>query len=156
MNMKKGFYFILMLSVLFASCFNVRWISGYDEILDQTLNKVKKDFNLHFIKLSRSFSDTDPNNQKFENYLDYYDNLEADMITIKDRTKNLDGKAAIVKTQILTLDSSFKAFIVFHKKGITDRPIEVDDRHTERDAINSSIDAVIFLQESLKTTGKSN
>lgn len=154
--MKKGLCFILLVSILSSSCFTVKIISGYDEVLDQTLSKMKKDFNLHFIKLSRTFQDTDPNNQKFENFQDYYDNLEVDLITIRDRTKTLDGKSAIVKTQVQNLDSTFRIFINFHKKGIPDRPKDVDDRHSERDAVNSSIDAVIILQEALKTTGKTN
>jgi hypothetical protein len=154
--MKKGIYFVVWLSVLSASCFTVKFISGYDEVLDQTLCKIKRDFNLHFIRLSRTFSDNDPNNQKFENFQDYYDNLEVDLLMIHDRTQALDGKAVIVKLQVQKLDSTFRGFINMHKKGIKDRPLEVDDRHTERDAVNSSIDAVILLQESLKTTGKTN
>lgn len=143
----------LLLAVLLASC-TVTFITGYDQTLDQTLNKMKKEFNLHFIKLSRTFQDTNPHNQDFANFQDYYDNLEADLITIKDRTKFLDSKAAIVKKQVLTLDSTFHEFIKFHKKGIPDRDPSVDDRHDIKDAVNSSLDAVIILQEALKTKGK--
>ena len=141
--------FILLLLVC-ASC-KVTFITGYDEVLDQTLNQVKKDFNLHFIKLSRTIQDSDPHNQDFANFQDYYDNLEADLITINDRTKFLDGKSAIVKKQVETLDSTFRVLIELHKKGLPDRVD--DDRHDMRDAVNSSLDAVIILQEALKSTG---
>jgi fructose-1,6-bisphosphatase len=142
---------LIYLFVLLASC-TVTFITGYDQTLDETLNRMKKDFNLHFIKLSRTLQDTDPHNQDYVNFQDYYDNLEADLITIKDRTKFLDSKASIVKKQVLTLDSSFHVFMDIHKRGMPDRMN--DDRHDMRDAVNTSIDAVIMLQEALKTKGK--
>jgi hypothetical protein len=152
--MKKSISFLLLTWVFAASCFTVKFISGYDQVLDQTVNKMKKDFNLHFIKLSRTIQDSDPNNQKFVNFQDYYDNLEADLITIKDRTKFLDGKSEIVKQQVMNLDSAFRIFINLHVAGLPDRP--GDDRRDMRNAVNSAIDAVVILQEALKSTGKPN
>jgi hypothetical protein len=55
---------------------------------------------------------------------------------------------------VANLDSTFRIFISLHKAGMPDRP--GDDRHDQRDAINRAIDAVVILQEALKTTGKSN
>jgi hypothetical protein len=149
--MKKNTYRVLLLLVLLAAC-KVTFISGYDEVLDQTLNRMKKEFNVHYIKLSRTLTDTDPHNQDFTNFQDYYDNLQADLITITDRTRMLDGKSTIVKQQVVNLDSSFNILINLHKRGLPDG----DNRSDISDAINSSIDAVIFLQEALKTTGKTN
>jgi len=151
--MKSINRFIVLLLLLLVSC-KVTFITGYDEVLDQTLNEMKKDFNLHFIKLSRTIQDNDPHNQDFVNFQGYYDTLEANLITINDRTKFLDGKAGIVKQQVRNLDSSFSVFINLHKKGLPDRI--GDDRHDMRDAVNSSIDAVIILQEALKSTGSTH
>lgn len=152
--MKRHYYLLLLWGTLLSACFTVRFITGYDQVLDETVNQMKKEFNVHFIKLARAIQDNDPNNQKFENFQDYYDNLEADLITIRDRTKFLDGKAKIVKDQVANLDSTFRIFISLHKAGMPDRP--GDDRHDQRDAVNRAIDAVVILQEALKTTGKSN
>jgi hypothetical protein len=149
--MKKYIYYVAVVWLLFAAC-KVTFITGYDQVLDQTNNKIKKDFNLHFIKLSRTIQDTDPNNQQYEKFQDYYDNLEADLITLKDRTKFLGGKSAIVKQQVNNLDSVFHEFINLHKRGLPDRP--GDDRSDIRNGINASIDAITILQESLKSTGK--
>jgi hypothetical protein len=149
--MKNSIARILLMLVLFTSC-KVTFITGYDEVLDQTLNRMKKEFNVHYIKLSRTLTDTDPHNQDFTNFQDYYDNVQADLITITDRTERLDGKSAIVKQQVQNLDSSFNILINLHKRGLSDG----DSRPDIRDAINSSIDAVIFLQEALKTTGEAN
>jgi len=152
--MKNRIVVALLMPLLLVACFTVKFITGYDEVLDQTVNRMKTDFNVHFIKLARTIQDSDPNNQKFENFLDYYDHLQADLITIKARTSVLDGKAKIVKDQVEKLDSSFQVFITMHKRGIPDR--QGDDHHTDQNAINSSFDAIIILQESLKTTGKPN
>jgi hypothetical protein len=149
--MKKYIYYVGVVWLLFAAC-KVTFITGYDQVLDQTNNKIKKDFNLHFIKLNRTIQDTDPNNQRYEKFQDYYDNLEADLITLKDRTKFLGGKSAIVKKQVNNLDSVFHEFINLHKRGLPDRP--GDDRRDIQNGINASIDAITILQESLKTTGK--
>ncbi len=139
--------------ILLTSC-KVTFITGYDQVLDQTLGKMKRDFNLHFIKLSRTIQDNDPRNQDFVNFQDYYDNLEVDMITIKSRSQSLDKKASIVNEQIANLDAAFKVFINQHKGGLPDR--RSDDRHDMRDAINTSIDAITRLQEALRTTGKTD
>lgn len=144
-------YLIVLSVCLFLSC-KVTFITGYDQVLDQTVTKIKKDFNLHFIKLSRVIQDDNPNNQRFENFQDYYDNLEADLISIEDRTKFLGGKSGIVKQQVANLDTVFHRFITMHKSGLPDR--RNDDRRDIRNNINSAIDAITILQESLKSTGK--
>ena len=66
---------LIYLFVLLASC-TVTFITGYDQTLDETLNRMKKDFNLHFIKLSRTIQDTDPHNQDYVNF-------RITMITLK-------------------------------------------------------------------------
>jgi len=149
--MKKYLFYPVMVLVFFAAC-KVTAITGYDQILDQYTQKIKKDFNLHFIQLSRTIQDSDPSNQQFEKFRDYYDNLEADLITIKDRSKFLEGKSAIVKSQVNNLDSAFHEFINLHKRGIPDRP--GDDRRDLKNGINSALDAITILQESLRSTGK--
>jgi len=149
--MKKFYLYAAMFGLIFTAC-KVTFITGYDQVLDQTTSEIKKDFNLHFIKLSRTIQDNDPNNQAFEKYQDYYDNLEANLITVRDRTKFLGGKSAIVKSQVNNLDSVMHSFINLHKAGLPDRP--GDDRRDIRNGINSSIDAITVLQEALKSTGK--
>ena len=144
---------ILIFVALFTAC-RVTFISGYDPIIDETATKIKKDFNLHFIRLLRTLQDTNPDNQKFENFLDYYDNVEVDLMIIKDRTQFLDSKSSLVKKQVKNLDSAMQVFIRVHKNGIADS--RIDDRRDIRNAMNSNIDAVIRLQEELKTSGSIN
>ena len=137
---------IISLSLLFAC--KVVLVSGYDPIIENTLTQLQKNFNLHFIKLSRVLQDSDPNNQKFTNFQDYYDQMNADLIVIKSRARFLDKKASLVQKQINNLDSTLHVFEDRHKKGFEDS--KVDDRHDIRDGINSSFEALIKFQEELK------
>lgn len=139
------------LAILLSAC-TVTFITGYDQVIDTTLTKMKSDFNLHFIKLGRTIQDSDPTNQKFENFQEYYDHMEVDLIMLMGRAKILGGRSSIVKKQVHNLDSVMNAFEEWHKKGIQDR--SGDDRRDIRNGINSAFDAVIKLQEELKSTGK--
>ncbi|WP_423147612.1 hypothetical protein [Rubrolithibacter danxiaensis] len=149
--MRNSLPFILFALFFSAAC-RVILISGYDPVIDETCTKIKREFNLHFIKLSRTLQDTNPDNQRFENFQDYYDNVETDLLILEDRAKFLDNKSALVRKQISNMDSAFHVFISLHKNGLKDTP--ADDRRDIRNGINSSIDAVIKLQEELKTTGR--
>lgn len=140
------------LCTVFLFACRVTFITGYDQILDETIHEMKKDFNLHYLKLKRTIQDSDPNNQNIANFQDYYDNMEVDLMTITDRTKTLDGKAAIVKQQVANLNDVMHKFMEVHKMRTQDRPD--DDMTPEKNAVNSAMDAVTILQESLKSTGK--
>ncbi len=143
---------LLPLLLFLLSC-QVTLITGYDQVLDQHITRMKKEFNLHFIRLSRTLQDDKPDNQDFRHFQDYYDNLEADLITLASRSKRLDEKAAIVQQQLHHLNAAFRLLIQWHQAGVADHP--PDDRHDIRDAINSALDAISLLQENLKAKGKS-
>lgn len=133
------------------SC-SVTFITGYDAVIDSTVTKMKSDFNLHFIKLRRALQDNDPVNQRFENYQDYYDHMEVDLIILGGRSQHLGERSLLVKKQILILDSTMHAFEAMHHKGMPDRP--GDDGRDILNGINTSFDAVIRLQEELRTSGR--
>ena len=143
--------FLLLLLVLFCSC-RITLITGYDQVLDQHISRMKKEFNLHFIKLNRTLKDDNPRNQEYVNFQDYYDQLEADLITISSRAKRLDQKGQIVQQQISNLDATLRTFMQWHATGVKDNP--ADDHHDIRDAVNTSLDAISLLQENLKANGK--
>lgn len=141
-------YRFLSCVVLFLFACKVVFIAGYDPIIEETVTKIQKDFNLHFIKLSRTIQDTDPGNQAYSNFQNYYDEMGANLITLKSRARFLDKKADLVKKQINNLDSTLHAIETQHKTGFRDS--NIDDRHDIRDAVNSSVEAIIKLQNELK------
>ena len=144
MHLLKKYIAVLLLLLTAFAC-RVTFISGYDEVIDETLTKMKRDFNLHWIKLSRTLQDDNQTNQAFTNFTEYYDNLEADLIILKDRAQFLPPKSELVKQEIANLDAAFTIFITLHKAGLPDNPD--DDRHDMRNSINRALDAVIKLEE---------
>jgi hypothetical protein len=139
---------IIFIAFALSSC-KVTFVAGYDPIIEETITSMQKDFNLHFIKLGRVIQDNDPGNQEYSRFQDYYDNMNANLYVVKSRAKYLGKKGQLVSKQINNLDSTLHVFEGLHKKGIPDSP--VDDRRDIRNGINSSFDAVIKLQEALKT-----
>lgn len=149
MTIKKHVLLLLIAgTILFGSC-KVTFISGYDPIIETTVTKLQRDFNLYFIKFSRTIQDTDPNNQDYKDFQDYYDNMNADLQILKSRAKFLGKKGSIVKQQIENLEKTLQSIEKFHRDtGFKDNMS--DDRHDIKDAANSSFEAVIKLQEELK------
>jgi hypothetical protein len=149
--MKHKISFLIIICFVLAGC-RVTLITGYDQVLDETLTKMKNDFNLHFIKLGRTIQDNNPDNQKWDNFLTYYDQLAVDTLIIYDRSQTLGRKSQIVKKQIGNVNSAFRKLMEDHKAGLQDRPN--DPRTDIQKAINTAINATLLLQEELKTTGK--
>lgn len=158
---KKIIITFFLFSLAFCGC-KVTLITGYDSVVDETATKLKKDFNLFFIKLSRNLCTQDSGvDQKATNFQDYYDNMEVDLKIIKDRAIFLGSKSDIVKNQIKNLDSLMHVFRSKHEAVFKDINCDdqlKDDKHDMSDAVNMAIDALTKLQEELKATGtiKSN
>ena len=139
----------LIILIALIAC-RVTFINGYDPVIDQTATKLQSDFNAFWFKLSRTIQDNDPSNQKFENFQDYYDQLEADLLSLTKRASFLPPKSKIVQQQVHNVDSTMHVFISIHKNGIPDR--QGDDRHDLHDAVDASLDGLIKLQEELKNS----
>src|SRR5678815_3424165 len=101
--------------ILVVSACTVTFITGYDQVIDTMVTKMKGDFNLHFIKLARTIQDSNTSNQAIDNFQDYYDQMNADLITVTGRASNLGEKSKIIKDQIHNLDSILHAFESMHK-----------------------------------------
>ncbi len=137
---------LILLSFLLAC--KVIFVAGYDPIIEETATQLQKNFNLHFIKLSRSIQDADPSNQAFVNFQDYYDQMNTDLFVIKSRAKYLDKKGAMVQKQVNNIDSILHDLEKLHKTGFTDS--KADDKHDIRNNINSAFEALVRFQEALK------
>lgn len=150
--MKIKLIFSLAFLLLLVSC-KVVFISGYDIVIDETATKIKRDFNVFFIKLSRTIKTQDNgNDQSFANFQDYYDNMEVDLKILEERTTSLPDKSEIIKAQIENIKKELMNFEEDHKKGFKDSTL--DDHHDRLNNINIAINSLLLVQEKLKTTGK--
>jgi hypothetical protein len=145
--------FRLLLLCLLMAC-KVTLITGYDPVIDETATKMKHDFNMMMLKLAREVQDQNPTNQAFPNYQDYYDNLQTDLLILRDRAVYTGPKGEIVRKQITNADSLLTGFMHLHQQGFPDRP--GDDKRDFRNAVNSALNAISQLQEALKSTGKAD
>lgn len=142
-------FFIGAMTMLLQSC-KVTFIRGYDPVIDQTATQLQTDFNAHWLKVSRTIQDDDSNNQKFENFQDYYDKLDASLTSLKKRSSFLPPKSKTTQQQVVIVDSAFRQFINIHKNGIPDR--KNDDRQSLADGVNFALDGLIKLQEEIKNS----
>lgn len=150
--------YIFLLLFLSASC-RIILISGYDAVLDDTTVKMKRDFNLFWLRFDRSIRDNNPRNQDYQNFLDYYDQMDVDLMIIDDRAAILPAKSQQVKSQVQNIRQLFSALKNTHQKGIKDIAANdplADDKHDYRNGINSALNAIMLLQQELKTVEKSN
>ena len=143
----------LALILMLTSC-KVVFISGYDIIIDETATKIKRDFNVFFIKLQRTIKTLDNNtDQKFANFQDYYDNMEVDIKILEERAISLPKKSEEVKKEITNIKKLLLDFESTHKlSGFKDS--QLDDHHDQLDNINIAINSLLLLEEKIKTTGK--
>ena len=147
----KNFRLLLLCTLL--AC-RVTLITGYDPVIDETATKMKHDFNMMMLKLARDVQDQNPSNQAFANYQDYYDNLQTDLLILRDRSVYTGLKGEIVRKQIKNADSLLTDFMRLHQQGFADRP--GDDKRDFRNAVNSALNAISQLQEALKSNGKAD
>ncbi|OOQ58793.1 hypothetical protein [Mucilaginibacter pedocola] len=155
--MKKLLSFALLLSIACFSNCKVTIITGYDQTLDETVTQMQKDFNLHFIKLQRALLTQDGNHdQAYANFQDYYDHLDANIISVTTRSSFISKKTGTtVKSLAGNLIKALQDFESKHKSAenvFNDRTN--DDRHGLQDAINTHFDSLILLEEKLKASGK--
>lgn len=142
---------IVMASITMVSC-KVTMITGYDTYIDETVMKMKRDFNRHYFQLVRTIQDNDPQNQNIKNFTDYYDEMELDIMLLEDRSKYLGKKASIVRQQVANLSEALHKFQTMHETGIKDNT--GDDKRDMLNAVNSALSAITELQMALKTNGK--
>lgn len=155
---RPKFFLPLFFLIVFACSCRVVFISGYDAVLDETTVKMKRDFNLFWLKFDRSIRDNNPRNQDYQNFLGDYDQFDVDLIIISDRANMLPAKSQQVKAQVQTIRQLFSALKNTHQKGVKDiapnDPL-ADDKHDYRNGINSAINAIMLLQQELKTVEQS-
>ena len=154
MNKKTLLPCILLLISLIAC--KVSFITGYDLIIDQTTTKIKRDFALFEIKIQRALITSDKaKDQDFNNYQDFYDNLDVDLKVLEDRSVTLPKKSGDVQNEIKNISKQILGFKKLHQIGFEDlTDLKKDDHRDLFNAVNSTLDALLKLQERLKTTGK--
>jgi hypothetical protein len=140
MHINKNSFFLFL--VFFISCSEIRLIQEYDPVADNKINSLQEKTSRFFIKMERSV--TLPEN-KYEKYIDFYDDLKSDIHVLEVRTKAID-KSAIVQQQLAALLNQVKGMEELHKKGFKTK----EEILLIQSAIDDSYTAILKLQYALK------
>lgn len=133
----------VFISLLFLfSCAEVKLIQEYDAVSNNKINAIYEKSTKFFIKLKRTIGL--PEN-KYEKYIDFYDDVKSDIHILETRTKAID-KSLIVQKQINSLDIQIQSLEQLHKKGFSSKE-EID---IIQSAFDQSIASMLKLQVALK------
>lgn len=133
----------VFISLLFLfSCAEVKLIQEYDAVSNNKINAIYEKSTKFFVKLKRTIGL--PEN-KYEKYIDFYDDVKSDIHILETRTKAID-KSLIVQKQINSLDIQIQSLEQLHKKGFSSKE-EID---IIQSAFDQSIASMLKLQVALK------
>jgi hypothetical protein len=138
---KSRIIYLGFILLVLSSC-TLRLISNYDEITDNKVTEIQGKFAQHFVKLERVIG-TDEST--YERFIPFYDEVKADLSTLKIRANSIDKNELVIK-QLELLELSISDLEKLHKIGFK-KPEEIVPI---RNAFNSSFTAIIKFQMALK------
>lgn len=131
-----------MALLLFISCTSIRLISDYDSITDQKVTELQQDFAHYFVKMERIIG-TDA--ARYENYVPFYDQMKANVSTLRIRAYAFDKNEIVIKS-INLIDENISNLESLHKLGFK----KVSEIIPIKNAFESSFTAIIKFQLALK------
>ncbi|MEO6455153.1 MAG: hypothetical protein ABIN97_13820 [Ginsengibacter sp.] len=141
---KKTWIRTLVLSLLLTSC-HVMFIGAYDQVTDESIQKIQNDITTIIVKLERNFDNNNTAANKYENFRSSYENIAGEIESLKIRCGSL-AKYQIISEQVNLLAENIKLFEEIHKLGLIDKqPVE-----TIKTTFQTAFKAMIVLQNALK------
>lgn len=130
--------------MLLGSC-HVMFIGAYDQVTDESIQKIQNDVSTVIVKLERNIDDNNAADNKYENFKNSYENIQGEIESLKIRCSSL-AKYQIITDQVNLLAENIKNFEAIHKLGLTSKqPIE-----TIKATFETSFKSMIVLQNGLK------
>lgn len=131
-------YFALLLIVAaFSGCTSVKLIADYDETIEKGITGFHKKMETHLTKLERNLGREEA---KYENYIDFYDQVKIDLSVIRVRAAALP-KNEITVQQIDLIIDNVKTLEELHKLGISKNDIP-----PLKSAFNTGTTAILKLE----------
>ncbi len=121
------------------------FIGAYDQVTDESIQKIQNDVFTLIVKLERNIDDNDATANKYENFKNSYENIAGEIQSLKTRCSSL-AKYQIITDQVNLLSDNVKNFEEIHKLGLTSKqPVE-----TIKTTFETSFKSIIILQNGLK------
>ena len=144
MVFKKWIAWLLFPAFLAGGC-QVMLIGAYDQVTDQSIQKIQDEVMILLVKLDRNFDHQHPELNAYERFIGVYENLAGETESLRIRCQSLP-KYAIVVEQVNLLDSNLHNLEKYHKIGFSRK----EELVPIRKAFESQFGAMIILQNSLK------
>jgi len=141
---QKHWVLSLVIPMMLAGC-HVMLIGAYDQVTDQGIQQIQTQVSTLLVKIEKNITDNTPNENKYENLKNTYDNIEGEIKSLKIRANSLP-KYKIINQQIVELESSIQDLEKFNKTGFTIiRPVQTIDS-----TFQVEFSAMAALQNGLK------
>ncbi len=141
---RKHWLSIFILAVLITSC-HVTLIGAYDQVTDESIQKIQNDVSMIIVRLERNFDNNDAAANKYENFKSDYETIDGEIESLKIRCSAL-AKYQLITQQVDLLSQNLKDFEQIQKLGLINKqPVE-----TIKSTFENSFKAMIVLQNGLK------
>lgn len=134
----------LILIISIAGC-RVMFIGAYDQVTDESIQQIQTEVSTLLVKIEKNITNNTPDENKYENLKNEYDNIEGKIKSLEIRANSLP-KYKIISQQIITLENNIKNLEEFNKIGFTNlQPVQIIDS-----TFQVQFSAMAALQNGLK------
>ena len=109
---------VLPISLFFLISCHVMLIGAYDEVTDQSIQKIQNDVSSLIIQIEKNAIAGDTSANKYENFKSDYGNIEGQLQSVLIRCNALTKYKPVVD-QLSPFDSTIKRLEKFHQLGFT-------------------------------------
>ena len=139
---RKGFF---LLSLIFLFSCQVMLIGAYDQVTDQSIQKIQNEVSTIIVKIEHNLEDKNADANKYENFKSDYDQIDGEIESLLIRCSSLP-KYDIVIQQIDLLRENMANFRKYHKLGFN----SVQELAPYKSGFESEFKNMIILQNKLK------
>jgi hypothetical protein len=140
----KTFLITILFSFCFSSC-QVMLTGAYDQVTDQSFNKIQDDVSTLIVRLERNLDSGNPENNAYPVFMPAYESLAGQIQSLRMRCSAIP-KYNIVLGHVEALSNTVNDLEKFHKLGIPNRESLIVIRRT----FEIEFKAVVQLQNALK------
>lgn len=142
--LSRIFLYFMLVSVI--SC-RVSLIGDYDEVTDQSIQKIQNDVSALLVNIEKNISDKNDSANRYENFRASYADIEGQLQSLQIRCNALPKYKTIVD-QIAPFDSTVYRLERFHKLGF--QQSDTSGIRIIRETIEGDFQQMIILQNGLK------
>lgn len=152
MKAKYPLIILAVLTLMYVTSCKVMLIGAYDEVTDQSIQKIQTDVSGLLITLKKNLINNNPSANAYTNFDKTYNTIEAEVSSLDTRCKALP-KYTIIISQISLLNKSVSDLEQLHKfPNAFSRMSDTSQINSDLSTMNVAFTAMVSLQNGLKAT----